>query len=158
MADKLLKQLDKLHPRLRALAPMSFWVTSVYATLNMAIGGTFLVAFHQVDRTDLIIVNTVTTFQFWGVVFVLLGLGKYWALYHNRWASTKRLMLAGVAVKTTWAIALFLRSLMIPGTMLVAALWVALAVIQIITVIYFVPSFNGEDKKDVGRKLDERDL
>lgn len=149
---KRLDHLNEFTPRLRGLAPLTFWTTFVFATLNFFIGISLFVQFDASRlSSSLIIVNDILTYQFWGVVFFVLGIAKYYALYSNRWNLTKRLMLTGVAVKAAWTIALIIRVLVSPGTILVTFLWVALAAIQVFTVIFFVPSLHIEKQLEEGK-------
>ena len=149
---KRLDHLNEMTPRLRGLAPLTFWTTFVYASLNFLIG---ISLFTQIDAhrisAALLIVNDILSYQFWGIVFFALGIGKYYGLYANKWNLTKRLMLTGVAVKAAWAISLIVRAFVSPGTVLVALLWVALAVIQVFIVIFFVPSLHIEKQLEEGK-------
>lgn len=156
--EDITKRLDHLNeytPRLRGLAPLTFWSTLVFASLNFLIG---ISLFFELDANrvsaSLLIVNDILSYQFWGVVFFALGVGKYYALYANKWNLTKKLMLGGVAVKAGWTIALVVRAMISPGTILVALLWLALAVIQVFIVIFFVPSLHIEQQLEEGKPHD----
>lgn len=154
-AEDITKRLDHLNeftPRLRGLAPLTFWTTFVYASLNFLIGISLFVAI-DASRVSapLLIVNDILSYQLWGVIFFAMGVSKFYALHANKWNLTKKLMLTGVAVKAAWAIALIFRALTSPGTILISLLWVALAVIQVFVVVYFVPSLHIEKQIEEGK-------
>lgn len=159
MTTDITKQLDKIsstppyRPRLRSFAPLAYWVTFVYALMNLLLGISLFFALDDARLSaSLLIVNDITSYKFWGVVFMFLGVMKFYGLFGNHWNLTKRLMLLGVAVKVAWAIALIIRSLVSPGTILVSLLWLSLAAIQMITVIFFVPSFHPVEDEELRRR------
>ena len=148
-------QLTDLRPSLRKIAPLSWWITVCYVFMNFIIGATFIAAFDQ-NRVvaDLLIVNQFTSYRFWGIAFIALGAFQLTALYMNNWKLTKKSLLSGVLIKTTWAIALCLRALVSSGTLLIALPWITLALIQMVTVIFFLPPLydfreRGDEDHDV---------
>lgn len=159
-SEDITKKLDHLNentPRLRSLAPLSFWIVFVFATLNLLIGiSLYTTADTGRLSAPLIIVNDILSYKLWGVLFVLLGIGKYASLYYNKWDLTKKLMLGGVVMKSAWSIALIIRVFVSPGSILVALLWFALMAIQIFTVIYFVPTLVMRRETDSERIADGR--
>lgn len=142
-------QLAKARPRLRFVSPLSFWIVVIYATLNLLIGLDFFLEFDKLRLvTSLLVVNHVTDYHFWAVVFTLLGLAKFYALWKNNWTLMKNMLLCGVAVKAMWGVALMVRVFIAPGTILIALLWVALALIQIATFVFFMPPLPGFGRRE----------
>lgn len=127
-------------PKLRTVSPLAHWVMTVMGVFNLFLGVSLFTAF-DANRvsSSLLIVNSITTYQFWGVVFVILGLIKLYSLLKNDWNLARHSLLIGVAIKAAWAVALLIRALTSPGTLLVAFLWIALALIQMGTYIWFMP-------------------
>lgn len=141
--------LAKARPRLRYVSPLSFWIVMIYASLNLLIGLDFFLEFDKLRLvTSLLVVNSVTNYHFWAIVFTALGLAKFYSLFTNNWTLMKNLLLTGVAIKAMWAIALLVRVLIAPGTVLIALLWVALALVQIVTFIYFMPPLPGFGRRE----------
>lgn len=140
MSTQLHKELHDLRPPLRKVAPLSYWITVAYVIMNIIIGLSLAIAFdsHRVVAT-LLIVNNITTYQFWGLIFILLAAGQWFSIFKNEWKWTKKSLLAGVIVKSAWAIALLVRALTSTGTLLIALPWVTLAMIQALTIIFFLP-------------------
>lgn len=134
------KQLQIARPSLRVVSPMSWWVVLVMAAFNVVLG---LSLFLGVDENrlsaSLLIVNDFLTFKFWGVVFIVLGLLKFWSLFRNNWKLARQTLFMGVSVKAAWMVALTIRSLVSPGTIFVNLLWVTVALIQMGCYVWFMP-------------------
>lgn len=144
--------LKNARPGLRLVSPQTYWITQVYGGFNITLGLSFLLAIDQQRVTaSLLIVNNIFTYKFWGIVFILLGILQIYSLFSNRWGLTRKTLLAGVAVKSAWMLALVFRAAVSPGTVLVATIWLALALIQVVTVIFFIPNFGGGSRKDEGK-------
>lgn len=134
------KQIQQARPRLKMVTPLAHWIIIIFAVFNLFLGVSLFFAVDQSKITaPLLIVNDFFTYRFWGVVFILIGALKLFALKTNNWDLSRKSLVVGVAVKAAWAIALIIRSLTIPGTWLVAIIWLALAAIQITTFIFFMP-------------------
>ena len=150
--DKAIKQA---RPNLKTVTPLAHAILVIYAFFNLFLGVSFILAIDQSRITaPLLIVNDVFTYDFWGYVFVAIGLLKLYSIKTNNWALSRKSLLVGVAIKAAWAIALIVRSLTSPGTWLVTIMWLALALVQIATFIFFMPpSTEGykqrrEDRED----------
>lgn len=141
-------------PRIYDVAPMSFWIAIIYIVTDMFVGVTLFIAFDSTRVTaPLLIVNDIMTFKFWGTIFISLSILQAFALLANKWELTRRFLLAGVAVKAAWAIALLVRAATSSGTLLIAIPWIALAAIQIITIVFFIPLLY----KSTNRVAEEHD-
>lgn len=142
-------ELAHARPRLRFVSPLSYYIVLIYALLNILIGLDFFLEFDRLRVvTSLIIVNNVTDYHFWAIVFTAIGITKLYALSKNNWGLMRNTLLLGVAVKAAWGIALMVRVFIAPGTILIALLWAALALIQIATFIFFLPPLPGFGKRD----------
>ena len=140
MSHKLDTQIQHARPSLRSVSPLPFWVVLIMAIFNIFLGASFLFSV-DAERVSapLLIVNEIFTYQFWGIVFILIGLLKLWALKTNNWALTRSSLLVGVSVKAAWTVALTIRSFISPGTLLLNILWVTIALLQIGAYIWFMP-------------------
>ena len=134
------KQIQEARPTLKIVSPLSHWIMLVMGLFNIVFGVSLFLAF-DADRVSapLIIVNEYLSYQFWGVVFMALGLAKLWSLYTNNWNLSRHTLITGVAVKAAWAVALTIRSFVSPDTLLVNFIWVTLALIQMGTYVWFMP-------------------
>ena len=149
MTRELQKQLHKARPSLRSVSPLAFWIVVIYSVFNFALGISLLFAIDQSKITaPLLIVNDFFTYRFWGVVFILVGVLKLFALKTNNWSLSRKSLLVGVGIKAAWAFALIFRSLTSPGTWLVTIIWFALVAIQITTFIFFMPRSVAGEKQD----------
>lgn len=127
-------------PRLRLISPWAFWNTVVFGIFNIVIGISFVLEI-DTDRitAPLIIVNEVLTYPFWGMAFIALGVAQFLFLHENKWDYIRWSHRVGTAIKATWAIALIIRVLTQPGTVLLTSVWMALMLLQIVTFI-FIPT------------------
>lgn len=134
------KQIQQARPRLRVVTPLAHWIIVIFAVFNLLLGVSLFFAIDQSKiSAPLLIVNDFFTYRFWGVVFILIGALKLFALKTNNWDLSRKSLVVGVAIKAAWAIALIIRTLTSPGTALVTIIWLALAIIQITTFIFFMP-------------------
>lgn len=138
--NKLAKEIEKARPKLRVVSPLAHAVVLVFGVFNILLGISLILAIYQARvSSPLLIVNNVFTYDLWGYVFIGIGLLKLYALRANKWELARKTLLVGVAVKAAWALALIIRVLISPGTVLIAMLWICLAAIQIVTYIFFMP-------------------
>lgn len=142
------KQLQEARPRLKMVSPLVHWIISIYAYFNIIFGLSLLFAVDQSKiSASLLIVNNILSYKFWGIVFIAVGILKLFALKTNNWDLSRRSLLVGVSIKAAWAVALVIRSLTSPGTFLVSIIWVALAAIQMVTFIFFMPPSIATNKQ-----------
>lgn len=141
------KQIQQARPSLKMVTPLVHWIIIIYAYFNIIFG---LSLFFAIDQTkisaSLLIVNDIFSYKFWGVIFIAIGILKLFALKTNNWNLSRKSLLVGVSIKAAWAVALVVRSLTSPGTFLVSIIWVALAMIQIVTFIFFMPPAIATNK------------
>lgn len=136
----LQREIRNARPRLRLVSPLVHWVILVMGIFNILLGISLYLAFDAARvSAPLLIVNDLFTYRFWGIVFVALGILKLYSLWANNWNLAKNSLLVGISVKAAWAIALTIRSLTSPGTLLINFIWLALAAIQVGTYIFFMP-------------------
>lgn len=150
--SNLHKELREARPNLKLVSPLAHAVIFIFGMFNIFLGITLFFAIDESKiTTSLLIVNAVFNYHFWGVVFVLLGALKLFSLKFNNWNLSRKSLLLGVAIKAAWAIALIVRALTSPGTWFVAIMWLALAAIQIVTFIYFMPPSVRTNVQPQGR-------
>jgi predicted ferric reductase len=153
MTSNLHKELREARPKLKFVSPLAHAVIFIFGVFNILLGITFLFAIDENKiTTSLLIVNDVFTYRFWGIVFILLGVFKIFSLKLNNWSLSRKSLLLGVAIKAAWAIALVVRAVTSPGTWFVAIMWIALAAIQIMTFIYFMPPSVRTNIQPEGRR------
>lgn len=150
------KQIQRARPLLKTVTPLAYWIITIYAYFNILLGISLFFAVDQSKITaSLLIVNDIFSYKVWGIVFVLVGVLKLFALHTNNWKLSRQSLLVGVAIKAAWALALVVRSLTSPGTWLVSIIWIALAAIQIVTFIFFMPpsmATNKQSGRDKGNE------
>lgn len=152
MTSNLHKELREARPRLKFVSPLAHAVIMIFGIFNVFLGISLILALDQSRiSSPLIIVNDVFNYRFWGVIFICLGSFKLMSLKLNRWDLSRYSLLIGVAVKAAWALALIVRALTSPGTWLITLMWLALAAIQIVTYIYFMPPSVRTNVQPKGR-------
>jgi hypothetical protein len=150
------KQIQKARPLLKTVTPLAYWIITIYAYFNILLGISLFLAVDQSKITaSLLIVNDIFSYKFWGIVFMAIGVLKLVALHTNNWKLSRQSLLVGVAIKAAWALALVVRSLTSPGTWLVSIIWIALAAIQIVTFIFFMPPSMATNKQSRRGEDDE---
>lgn len=140
MSEKLRKQLREARPNLRAVSPMSFWFILIMGAFNLFIGTAFMFALDP-DTNDPTFraVTQFIPFGVWGALFFILGVLKLWSLKINSWKMARYTLLVGVMMKSSWAIALTIRTFIQPDNAFLNATWLALAFTQMVCYIYFLP-------------------
>lgn len=150
MSEGLKKRIRQARPKLKEVAPHSFWFLLLMAGFNITFGVSLALAIDKERITSsLLIVNDYLTYEFWGIIFIVLGLTKIAAVVFNQWRLARVTLMAGVTIKAAWMVALAIRFLVSPGTILVAALWGTIALAQMLCYIFFLPPtemrfFNGK--------------
>lgn len=146
------KQIQKARPLLKTVTPLAHWIITIFAYFNILLG---ISLFFAIDESKisapLIIINDIFSYKFWGFVFIAVGVLKLFALKTNNWDLSRKSLLVGVSIKAAWALALIIRSITSPGTFLVTIIWFALAAIQIVTFIYFMPPGIATNKQEEKR-------
>lgn len=127
-------------PKLRVVSPLAYWIVLILGVFNILLGVSLFFEFDAVRfTTPLLIVNEIFSYQFWGGIFTFLGVVKLYSLAANKWALARNSLIAGVLIKATWAVALIIRTIISPGTLFMGFVWVALALIQMATYVFFMP-------------------
>lgn len=154
--EDLAKKIQQARPLLKTVTPLAYWIITVYAYFNILLGISLFFAVDQSKITaSLLIVNNIFSYKIWGIVFITVGLFKLFALHTNNWDLSRKSLLVGVSIKAAWALALIVRSLTSPGTWLVSIIWIALAAIQIVTFIFFMPPSVATYKQRRGDRRHE---
>lgn len=150
MVKDIKKQLQKIRPKLRLVAPLTYSLCWGFALLNLVFGLAMILVQRGELRPPLDIV-AVLSWTIWGMIFLSIGLVMMYALLRNNWGLIKNIQLLGLGVKTTWLIALIIRSFESPASILITAVWLFLTHTQAMTYIHFMPQmglWGGNTKKD----------
>lgn len=139
MNPTLKKELRKARPSLRMVSPVSFWFILLMGVFNLIIGVLLMTLFDAGDDEVLKIITLFVPAWLWGGLFFSLGLAKVWSLHTNNWKWSRWTLLAGVALKSGWAVALIIRTFYIADNAFLALCWLAIALTQIICYIHFLP-------------------
>lgn len=143
---ELEKKLRHARPKLRQVSPLSYWICVGFIAINFVIGLGLILLFDERDlRTPLLIVNGLFTFKFWGLTFIGLGIGFWYALASNRWKFLKALLFIAVIVKGAWLVMLIHRTFLNPSTIIWSSVWAFFTYIQSVVYI-FLPI-----AEDIGR-------
>lgn len=149
MKSSLKEQIRQARPSLRMVSPLAHWTVMTMAVFNLLLGASLLTLVDQTGLSaPLIIVNDLFTYKFWGIIFILIGFLKIYALVYNRWELARTSLFVGVSVKAAWAVALIIRVLVSPGTFFLTLLWVTVAALQMGAYIWFLPHGFIHAKKE----------
>lgn len=143
------KTIKQLRPRLRTVAPLTFWICVGYALVNFAIAFIlFAIPNSTVQEAVIPIVNEIMNFQAWGVLFGLTSLAFTYGLIRNNWMLLKRTLTFALVMKLIWTYALVYLIVMGKEEYALAALWAFLSWVQAWTIVFFVPTI-ADSRHDV---------
>lgn len=130
---------SKRMPPYRKIVPWVYWSCWCFAIINLFFlsPGFFIGA----GATGLALVS-IPPQTVWGVVFIFLGILMGYALLSNRWKFIKRIIVAGLFLKSLFAWGLVLTlptSYKNPG---VIGIWLGLMCWQALCIIYFTPEIR----------------
>ena len=154
MRDKLVDQIRAARPSLRLVSPISYWFVILMGVFNILIGTAFITSLSELtDGSALRAVSKIIPFDMWGFLFILLGVTKLYSIITNSWSLARYSLLAGVLLKSVWAVALVIRSFYEEDVLFTTYMWISMATTQIICYIYFLPPTeprypNGAKVKD----------
>ena len=138
--NKLVHELREARPSLRMVTPQSFWFVAAMGVFNILLGLTLMFGIDKSRLSaSLIIVNEFTSYAFWGVLFITLGVLKLYSLYSNNWWLSRKTLIFGVSIKAMWSVALIFRIFISPGTVFITLCWLCIAALQMICYIFFMP-------------------
>lgn len=144
--NDLSHQLHGVRPKLSIVAPLTYWICLGYVLVNLAIGfGLYYLVERGRLQTPLFIINHIMTFQFWGIVFLMLASTMGYGLIANNWNFLRKSLVGGITIKVIWLAMLITRSFSNPAVVLWAAIWAFMLFIQIGTYIYFLPTLKGAE-------------
>jgi len=140
-------ELAKARPTLKQVSPMSHWFVTIMGVFNILLGFTLMFGIDKNRLSaSLIIVNEFSSYTFWGIVFILIGIVKLYALFSNNWWLSRKSLILGVSIKAMWSVALIFRIFISPGTVFITLCWLCIAALQMCCYIFFMPpnigSFN----------------
>ena len=154
MRDKLVDQIRAARPSLRLVSPISYWFVILMGVFNVLLGIAFITSLSELTN-DLALraVSKIIPFDMWGFLFILLGVAKLYSIITNSWSIARYSLLAGVLLKSVWAVALVIRSFYEEDCLLTTYMWISMAITLIICYIYFLPPtepryLNGAKVKD----------
>jgi len=152
--NNITKNIQRARPKLKLVSPLAYSTVLIMAIFNVVLGLSFLFTIDDSRlAASLLIVNDIFTFKFWGIVFILIGLLKLFALWSNNWNLARKTLFIGVSVKAAWMVALIIRVFTHSGTIFLTLLWITVALLQMASYIWFFPPANAEPK-DI--KLDKK--
>lgn len=134
------KTLHDLRPKLRIVAPHTFWFSLGFGIFNTVIG---LALFNVKILVTLKVVGIISL-KIWSIIFMVQGITMLHALATNNWNRAKALNLFGVFIKTAWWLELLAITLTGRSRFLLY-IWTLLLFFQIIVCIYFTPKVTSDE-------------
>jgi len=146
--EELQQALKEARPKLSTVAPLTAAICWGFVVVNLILGlGMYFLYSTTISP---IAVASVVSYQVWGIVLGGLGVVTAYFLLSNNWNATRQSQLAGLLLKSIWAIALVVRSFEEPRTILITAVWLFFAYVQAVTYIHFLPIPKGENHESDG--------
>lgn len=131
-----LRIVKSVRPKLYTISPFTSLICWGFAIVNILMGLGMFFLYHTTIELS---VANIFSYQIWGVLFFLGGVASGFSLVRNDWKTTRQLLMYGLALKSIWAIALLIRCVAAPQTILITVIWLWLVYVQAITYIYFLP-------------------
>lgn len=132
------KTMNSIRPRLKDIAPQTFWMSLAFASFNIFVG---CFAANGVILYRLQLLGAVPI-RVWGVIFLLLGISILFSLLINNWKMTRGLHMVGVAVKGTWLLEA-LAAWTVGQSPFPFFVWCFMCIVQIIVYYYFTPRIGN---------------
>jgi hypothetical protein len=126
-----------IRPKLRHLAPQTYWLSVSFALFNISIGTAVLdgLILYKIQLLGAIPMKA------WGLIFLFHGFLMLASLLFNDWKSTRALHLIGVIMKSTWLFEA-LAATMAGQSAFPLFVWAFLDTIQIVVYLYFTPRLD----------------
>lgn len=138
--NRLIHEIRDARPNLKVVSPLAHWIVFLLGVFNILLGFTLMFGIDKSRLSaSLIIVNEFTSYTFWGVVFILLGIFKLYSLKVNDWNLARKSLIIGVSLKAAWSVALIFRVFISPGTVFITLCWLCIAAMQMAAYIFFMP-------------------
>ena len=136
-------ELEKARPLLKQVVPLTATICWIFAWVNVALGLGFLFLFDQATlKTPLFLISKYIPAHLWGHIFLILAVIMIYGLKKNSWLLVRRMMLAGLIVKSIWFVQLVFRTIDNPSTILWASVWFAFMAVQAAVYIHFMPGLD----------------
>ena len=133
--SELDKKILQARPSLKKILPVVFWQTAVFSALNIALAaGIFL----WKPTIFPLVAPNLFWLHIWAVLFATIGILLAHGLLAKHWEMLRAYMCVGLLYKLLWSVALFFR-IKDGGTFLVAVLFVGLALLQAVVIIFYLP-------------------
>lgn len=153
MIETLKHQIEQARPSLRLVSPVSYWFILLMGVFNLLLGTSFILALDANILSDAAFstIANLMPVPVWGIMFIVLGVVKISAIKDNNWELARHTLLAGVLLKSGWAVALTFRTFYQPDNIFLNLVWLTIAITQIICYIYFLPPTQpimGEERDE----------
>lgn len=143
---KARKTIKQLRPKLKTVAPLTFWICVGFALVNAIIFGILTQVETTVKDVGVPIVTQTLTFDVWGWWFLALSVLMTYGLIRNNWKVLKRALMLGLVSKLLWSYGLLFMIYKGNPVFVTFTLWAFLAWVQAWTIIFFTPTIT--DKRD----------
>lgn len=142
--SEIKQKIRQARPRLRDVSPLGASIVIGFGIMNVILGfGLFTL---RARTMNLLVINDLMTYQFWGVIFGLLGVAMLLAYWINSWTRLRQALIVGVFLKSWWLAALSIR--LLTGdydNILLISIWGLLTYIQLATFIYIIPPQKSKE-------------
>src|SRR5690349_10940095 len=96
-------KLSNIRPRIEKISPIAGYAVLGFGILNVLLGIALAFYFARV-ASDVVILNYIFNYQFWGVLFFISGVMLLWGFYKNNWPLMRRWLTIALFFKFMWLI------------------------------------------------------
>lgn len=136
-------KLRGARPNLNVVAPLTAYICWGYVMVNALLGIGMILLYKTTVAP--IAVASILNYPEWGITFLLLAAVTAYGLIKNSWKLVRNAQLFGLFLKAIWSVALIIRCIAFPQTILVTSVWLFLAYVQIGVYVHFIPPLPGEN-------------
>lgn len=146
MESSIKRKIRGARPRLRKVSPLTWAICWGFAGVNAILG--LGMVFTYRGNTAPIAIASILSYPQWGVAFLAVAALMVYGLFTNNWDLERKSQLAGLTMKAIWLIALIVRCVQYPQTILITGVWLFLVYVQAAVYIYFLPPVFASEEHD----------
>lgn len=128
------KAIKEIRPRLRDVAPWTFWSTIFFGLFDIAVG----LGLINIQILLTLRVIGIIPLQVWGAIFLFTGVFILGFLAINDWKRTRLMHAIGIAVHAAWLLEI-LAITVIGRTPFLLYIWLLIVLLRVNVHFYFTP-------------------
>lgn len=127
-------------PRLKHVSPLLNMQVSTFGWFNLALGSALFAQYAR--TTNFFLLQYPLGYEFWGLYFLIGGIGLLIAQFYNWWTTMRMLLLALIFSKIIWFAALSYRQIIEPTNNVFLIMFFGLALLLQIGMYIYFPTYK----------------